>query len=68
MYKKLFGLSIAIAKRSLILDEDEVYLDLKKGKSILLLKIDQNKADWGFSFRLPDEAVRNHKYKYRLID
>ncbi len=56
------------AKRSLILDEDEVYLDLKKGKNILLLKIDQNKADWGFSFRLPDEVVRNHKYKYRLID
>jgi hypothetical protein len=56
------------AKRSLILDEDEIYLDLKKGKNYLLLKIDQNKGDWGFSFRLPDENVRNHKYKYRLID
>jgi len=56
------------AKRSLILDEDKIYLDLKKGTNYLLLKIDQNKGDWGFSFRLPDENIRNHKYKYRLID
>jgi hypothetical protein len=56
------------SKRSLILDEDETYLSLKKGKNILLLKIDQNKGDWGFSFRLPDEKIRNHKYKYRLLN
>jgi hypothetical protein len=56
------------AKRSLILDEDETYLNVKEGKNYLLLKIDQNKGDWGFSFRLPDEKTRNHKYTYRLLD
>jgi hypothetical protein len=55
-------------KRSLIIDEDEVMLPLEKGTNHLLLKIDQNKGDWGFSFRLPDVKVRNHKYKYRIID
>ena len=53
-------------QRSLIVDEDEIYLDLKKGKNMLLLKIDQNKGDWAFSFQLPDEKVRNHKYKYSI--
>jgi len=53
-------------QRSLIVDEDETYLDLKKGKNTLLLKIDQNKGDWAFSFQLPDEKVRNHNYKYSI--
>jgi hypothetical protein len=55
-------------KRSLIADEDEVTLDLKEGSNDLLLKIDQNKGAWGFSFRLPAENVRNHKYKYYIIE
>ena len=54
-------------KRSLIVDEDECYLPLKKGRNHLMLKIDQNKGSWGFSFRLPDNTTRNHKYKYRII-
>ena len=55
-------------KRSLIPDEDEIFLDLVAGKNHLLLKIDQNKGGWGFSFRLPDVAVRNHKQKYRIVE
>lgn len=54
-------------KRGLIVDEDECYLPLKKGQNHIMLKIDQNKGGWGFSFRLPDNIVRNHKYKYRII-
>ena len=34
----------------------------------MLLKIDQNNGGWGFSFRLPDEIIRNHKQKYRILD
>ena len=55
-------------KRALIIDEDEIELPLKKGRNHLLFKIDQNKAGWGFSFRLPDVTVRNHKYKYRIVN
>jgi hypothetical protein len=55
-------------KRSLIIDEDEVLLPLKKGRNDLLVKIDQNKGGWGFSFRLPDVSVRNHKHKYRIVN
>jgi hypothetical protein len=54
-------------KRSLIIDEDQVLLPLQKGKNHLLLKIDQNKGGWGFSFRLPQINVRNHKHKYRIV-
>jgi hexosaminidase len=56
------------AKRSLIPDEDEVQLDLEKGKNDLLLKIDQNKGAWGFSFRLPDVNIRHHKQKYKIVE
>ena len=51
-----------------MLDEDNIILPLKKGKNDLLVKIDQNKGGWGFSFRLPDVNVRNHKHKYRIVD
>ena len=53
--------------RSLKIDEDRVLLSLKKGKNHLLLKIDQNNGEWGISFRLPEEVIRNHKQKYRII-
>jgi tetratricopeptide (TPR) repeat protein len=55
-------------KRSLIPDENEVSLPLKAGKNHLLLKIDQWKGGWGFSFRLPEENIRNHKQKYKIIE
>ncbi|UCE06377.1 MAG: hypothetical protein JSW07_22870, partial [bacterium] len=55
-------------KRNLSLDEDEIKLPFIEGKNHLLLKIDQNRGGWGFSFRLPDQVVRNHDYKYRIID
>ena len=51
-------------KRSLIVDEDEIKLDLKEGTNHLLLKLSQWKAAWGFSFRLPEVEVRNRKHKY----
>lgn len=56
------------SKRALIVDEDEIELPLRMGQNHLLLKIDQNKGGWGFSFRLPDVIVRNHKYKYRIVN
>ena len=55
-------------KRSLIPDEDEVFIDLQKGYNHVLLKIDQNKGSWGFSFRLPDENIRHHKQKYKILE
>jgi len=54
-------------KRNLIPDEEAISLPLQKGQNPLLLKIFQQKGDWGFSFRLPDVTVRNHDYKYRII-
>lgn len=56
-----------VTKRSLELDEDEVMMPLKKGNNHLLVKIIQNKAGWGFSFRMPDNVIRNHKQKYKII-
>ena len=55
-------------KRNLMPDEDEAYLTLTKGNNHLLLKIDQGKGGWGFSFRLPDNVIRNHDYKYRIVE
>lgn len=57
-----------LEKRSLIPDEDECMLSLKAGTNYILLKIEQWKAGWGFSFRLPDHTVRNHKYKYEIVE
>ncbi|MBM4169004.1 MAG: hypothetical protein FJ215_07585 [Ignavibacteria bacterium] len=56
------------AKRNLTLDEDEALLGLKKGENHLLLRIDQGKAGWGFSFRLPDVVTRSPDHKYRIVD
>ena len=63
--KKVFEHHI---KRSLLVDEEEILLHLKQGENYLTLKIDQGQGGWGFSFRLPDEKVRNHDYKYRVIN
>jgi len=63
--KKIYDKQV---KRSLIPDEDEIFLDLQQGNNHLLLKIDQNKGDWGFSFRLPDVTVRHHKQKYKIME
>lgn len=54
------------SKRNVQLDEDEVWLPMRAGRNHLLLKIDQGKGGWGFSFRLPDVVLRNHDYKYRI--
>ncbi|MGW8315463.1 MAG: hypothetical protein ACWGNV_07675 [Bacteroidales bacterium] len=54
------------AKRSLIPDEDRFTLDLKEGRNHLMIKIEQWKGDWGFSFRLEGVEVRNHKQKYYI--
>ncbi len=54
------------AKRSLIADEDRFTLDLKEGRNHLMIKIEQWKGDWGFSFRLDGVEVRNHKQKYYI--
>lgn len=54
-------------KRNLIKDEDAITLDLESGPNHILVKIDQWKAGWGFTFRLKDETVRNHKQKYYIL-
>ncbi len=56
------------AKRNLIIDEDKIRLPLKKGQNHLLLKIDQADDGWGFSFRLPQKTIRNHDFKYKIIE
>jgi len=56
------------ANRNLIIDEDKIRLPLKKGQNHLLLKIDQANDGWGFSFRLPQKTIRNHDFKYKIID
>jgi hypothetical protein len=63
--KKIFDKSI---KRSLLVDEETVWLQLKKGFNRILLKIDQNKGDWGFSFRLPEVEIRHQDYRYTILD
>lgn len=55
-------------KRGVLADENECLLNLKKGKNSILLKVDQWKGGWGFTFRLPDVEIRNHKQKYRIIN
>lgn len=62
--KKVFSIR---KKRDLILDENECFLQLNPGKNHILLKVDNWKAGWGFSFRLPDEKIRHHKHKYKII-
>ncbi|MEZ4829881.1 MAG: glycoside hydrolase family 20 zincin-like fold domain-containing protein [Bacteroidia bacterium] len=57
-----------LRKRSLIADEDECMLPLIEGNNHILVKVEQWKGDWEFSFRLPDKIVRNHKQKYRILD
>jgi len=55
-------------KRSLIPDEDACILPLEAGTNHLLIKVDQWKGDWGFSFRIPDHIIRSSKYKYTLVN
>jgi hypothetical protein len=54
-------------KRDLIPDENSCILNLHPGKNHILLKVDNWKAGWGFSFRLPEQKVRHHKHKYKII-
>jgi hypothetical protein len=54
--------------RNLVPDEDKVELDLKAGYNHILLKVENWKYDWGFSFRLPEVEVRNHKQKYKIVN
>jgi len=54
-------------KRDLIPDENEIILDLLQGRNHIIIKIDQWKADWAFSFRLAEEDVRNHKHNYYIM-
>ncbi len=55
-------------KRSVIPDENSCKLQLHPGKNHILLKVDNWQAGWGFSFRLAEQKVRNHKHKYRIIN
>ncbi|MBT6004782.1 MAG: hypothetical protein HOG79_03610, partial [Prolixibacteraceae bacterium] len=54
-------------KRDLIIDENSCILNLQPGKNHILLKVDNWKGGWGFSFRLPKQKIRHHKHKYKII-
>jgi hexosaminidase len=49
-------------------DDDLVPLLLKKGKNSLMLKIDQGRGQWGFTFRLLDVSFENQQHVYKIID
>ena len=53
-------------KRSLIHDENAMSLNLQEGVNHILIKIEQWKAGWGFTFRLKDLEVRNHNHNYYI--
>ncbi|MEX0719565.1 MAG: beta-N-acetylhexosaminidase [Balneolaceae bacterium] len=55
-------------ERDFQLDEDELYLPLRKGRNHLMLKITQSTGDWAFSFRLPDAEMRSYKNRYKIIE
>ncbi len=55
-------------KRSVIPDENSCKLQFHPGKNHILLKVDNWQAGWGFSFRLAAQKVRNHKYKYQIMN
>ncbi len=55
-------------KRSVIPDENSCKLQLLPGQNHILLKVDNWKGGWGFSFRLAEQKVRSHKHKYRIIN
>lgn len=42
-------------------------LNLVKGKNRLMIKLTGKQSDLGFSFRLPDDQVRNRKNRYKII-
>lgn len=54
-------------EREFTLDEDEMYLPLKKGRNHLMIRITNGTGDWAFSFRLPDSEMRSYKNRYKII-
>ena len=48
-------------------DQTSFTFSLPEGKNNLMLKITKVNGEWGFSFRLPDSEVRNHKNRYKII-
>lgn len=55
-------------KRNLIKDENRVKLSLEAGTNHLLIKSDQWKGKWEFSFTLQDVKWSSHKHKYTILD
>ena len=55
-------------KRSLIPDEDLIPLHLNEGTNHIVIKVEQWKGAWGFSFRLKEQEIRNHKQKYYILN
>jgi hexosaminidase len=53
---------------NMIPDEYQFNMILKKGKNNLLIKTSQSYGEWAFTFRLPNNSVRNSKNRYKIVD
>lgn len=55
-------------ERDFEMDEDELFLPLKKGRNHLMIRVTKAKGEWAFSFRLPDSEMRSYKNRYKIIE
>jgi len=55
-------------ERDFELDQDELYLPLKKGRNHLMIRVTNKEGDWAFSFQLPDSEMRSYKNRYKIIE
>ncbi len=54
--------------RTILPDEDEFNIKLKKGRNHLLIKASQLEGEWAFTFRLPGNKFSNSKNRYKIIE
>ncbi len=55
-------------ERPYVTDEDELFLNLKKGRNHLMLRLAHETGDWVFSVTMPDVAFVSSKNRYRILD
>lgn len=55
-----------LTTRNLTPDEDRFEIRLEEGRNHILLKISNTGSDWGFTFQLPDDVIRNSRNRYRI--
>ncbi|MEO1020980.1 MAG: beta-N-acetylhexosaminidase [Bacteroidota bacterium] len=54
--------------REFTLDEDEMWLDLKKGRNHLMLRLAHDSGPWSFSVTMPDVNFLSSKNRYRIVE